>query len=154
MTVAYLRARRGERRTRAVVSSPAEIERIARELPRHGRRPIGSRLSVLTVAHSIWRDAVRALAAVVPVVLIDVSEPTENLLWEVETLRQEPSARWVLIGDQDRVAALAAEGPEGPVSQRLATLLHGELVLAYRSGRRPMRRFACTLRAHLDDAVR
>lgn len=47
MTVAYLRARRGERRTRAVALSPAEIERIARELPRHGPRPIGSRLTVL-----------------------------------------------------------------------------------------------------------
>ena len=157
MASGYVRARRAESRKRATVESLAEIETIARDLPRRSRRIMGPRLTVLTVASPIWRDAVRVLVVAAPVVLIDVSQPSQNLLWEVETLRRDPSARWVLIGDHARLDGLAASqhgpGATDPVVQRLAVLLDGESVLAYRAGRRSMRRFARALRASLDAAV-
>lgn len=157
MANAYRTARRAEHGKRAVVTDGEEIAAIADDLSHRSGGIFRSRLTVLTVAHPVWRDAVRALAAVVPVVLIDISQPTENLLWEVETLRRQPDTTWVLIGERDHVEALAdgrmEGGPTDAAVRQLALLLDGETVLAYEDGRRAIRRFARALRASLDAAA-
>lgn len=109
------------------------------------------RFVVMNVSHELWKQVVRELSAVAPIVLIDVSAPSENLLWEVNMLKSEGQAQIVLVGRQDRAEALA-EGT-GPASvAQLRELLDGELILAYKDldDNRSMRSFAKSLGAMLD----
>ena len=112
----------------------------------------GPRLVVLRVATPEWQLAVRELASQCPIVLLDVSEPTENVIWEVEelTLRK---IRPVLIGEYVRVLPLSAPGaPSGDrtaLHARLAALLHGHEVLAYTVDPPGLNRFARALRSVL-----
>jgi hypothetical protein len=84
--------------------------------------------------------------------LVDVSEPTDNLAWEIEELRGRLGTRCVFIARHDRALPLAAAGtavPRAPMERRVAYLLEGESILAYTSDRRGMRRFARALREKL-----
>lgn len=110
------------------------------------------RLVVLKVADAVWRDVVRELADEATVAVVDVSNPTEHLLWEVTTLQGgDVRARPLLIGRRDRVEALAAARGEDAAG-RLCERLRGEAVLVYDDpdDRRDMRRFARTLGAALE----
>ncbi len=112
------------------------------------------RLVVLRVADACWRDVVRALAEEADVAIVDVSDPTEHLAWEVATL-QSPGvrARPLMIGRRDRVEALAAvEAAGGGAAARLREQLRGETVLVYDDilERGALRRFARALAGALE----
>ena len=47
--------------------------------------------------------------------LIDISEPTENVLWELEELTRRFGDKCVIIGHYEQVAALTAFHPETEV---------------------------------------
>lgn len=131
-------------------------EQMAQALRRQARKIFSPRLVVLTVASEVWQAAVRSLASDAVVVLIDVSEPTENLLWEIEEVAADPTVRFVLVGSLDRLRQMAdvnAAPAPGSLAGRLAALLDGREVLAYTADRRSMKRFARTLRASLEAAA-
>lgn len=110
------------------------------------------RLVVLRVADAVWRDVVLALADEATVAVVDVSDPTEHLLWEVSTLQGgDVRARPLLIGRHDRVEALAAARGDDAAG-RLRERLRGGEVFVYDDpdDRRGMRRFAHTLAAALE----
>jgi hypothetical protein len=90
-------------------------------------------------------------AAVSSAPLLDLSDVSENVLWEIEELTRMFGARCLLVGRHDRVARFAAaETPQaGSLDERLLRLLDGHEVLAYTTDRRGMRRFARALRARL-----
>jgi len=116
------------------------------------RKLVAPRLMVLRVATDIWRETVSQLALATSVALIDVSEPSENLLWEIETLTLRTRTRCVFIGEYNRVAPLAgaAGTSAGESSDRqLASLLEHAEILAYTTDRRGRRRFARALRGKL-----
>ena len=135
------------------VNSPDEIDRAARAIAERSRKVFGPRLVVLRVASHVWQHAVTTLASVSSLPLIDVSEPTDNVLWEIEELTRRFGGRCVLIGHYDRVSTLAAlprtGGPATAVERRLAVLLAGREVLAYTSDPPGLRRFAKALRGLL-----
>jgi hypothetical protein len=84
--------------------------------------------------------------------MIDVSEPSENLLWEIDELSDGSGRKCVFIGQYDRVLPLASRSPpSGPFGARLSALLDGEEVLAYTTDRRGARRFARALKARLEN---
>lgn len=145
--------RDAERSKTAEIRTAAEIRRAVSAVAARSRRVFGPGLAVLRVASAIWQDAVRQLASVSSIVLIDVSEPTEHLLWEIEELSTRFGPRCVLVGEHARVSTLAAPPGEGPASgaleARAARLLDGREVLAYTTDRRGMRRFASALHARL-----
>jgi hypothetical protein len=90
------------------------------------------------------------LASVCSRTLIDISEPTENVLWELEELITRHESTFVVIGHRDRVAALgSSDSGLAHVERRLAALLAGREVLAYTTDRRGLKRFARALRNHL-----
>jgi len=92
---------------------------------------------------------VRHLAAISEVTLVDVSDPTESLLWELQELAARFGSRWLLVGRYDQVRHLADPRnvfPPGSVVARLADLLDGHEILAYTTDRRGQRRFARALR--------
>ena len=101
------------------------------------------------------QQTVVRLGTIATAVLIDVSEPTENLLWELERMNVRIDDRCVLIGQHERVAGLATDAAAtgsadpGSIEARLRALLDGRRVLAYTTDRRGMQRFARALRSEL-----
>lgn len=145
---------RAERSKVREITGEADVGPVTRGLMRHSRRLFAPRLAVVRVATPVWQRVVRELAEAATVALVDVSEPTENLLWEVETLERDASAARVLVGRRDRLEELAAGG-EGETGRRLARLLDGQRALAYAGeDRRSLRRFAKALRGRLEQAER
>ncbi|HET9359639.1 MAG TPA: hypothetical protein VFO58_07815 [Vicinamibacterales bacterium] len=114
-----------------------------------GRRLFGPQLVVLRVASSVWRQTVSRFASVSSVALIDVSDPTENLVWEIEELTKRSRTRCVFICQRERAAQVVAGSLEGPYDDQVARLLELEEILAYTTDRRGRRRFARALRGTL-----
>jgi hypothetical protein len=111
---------------------------------------------VLRVATSVWQETVSALADVASATIIDISEPTENVAWELEELqRLGGHERCIFIGDRARIGQWpsAQEGlGSGSLEERVATLIGARPVLAYTADRKGMRRFARALHGMLLDA--
>ncbi len=145
--------REAERSKSLAVSSVREIQQAARDIARRSRKVFGPRLVVLRVASPVWQEAVTELASVSSLPLIDISEPTENVLWELETLTTRFGDRCVVIGNHEQVAALDGLLPDAPgataVERRLARLLDGREVLVYTTDRHGLKRFARALRGML-----
>jgi hypothetical protein len=97
------------------------------ELQRH--RVFGARLCVLTVDSSVWQQTVTDIANVCAVPLIDISDPTEHVMWEIENLVRRFGERCVFIGDHGRLQTIARAN--GELTGRLSKLLDGRDVLGY-----------------------
>lgn len=136
----------------ATVSSVDGIREAARKIALRSRKVFGPRLVVIRVASRVWREAVSQLAALSSLPLIDISEPTEHVLWELDELIRRFGDKCVLIGHYHQVTALAAahdRDTASSVERRLARLLQGRDVLAYTTDRPGLRRFARSLRGLL-----
>jgi len=135
------------------VSSVADIQQAARQIAMRSRKVFGPRLVVLRVKSHAWQRAVSELASLSSLHLIDISEPTDNIVWELEELISRFGDKCVLIGHYEQVVALAALPQETDVvpaaRRRLAALLHGREVLAYTTDGPGLRRFAHALRGLL-----
>jgi hypothetical protein len=137
-----------ERSKTVTVSSIAELLITSVLIARRSRRVFGPRLVVIRVASHLWQAAVRDLAARSSFCLIDISQPTENVLWELDELLPPFENRCVLIGHRERVAALASREP-GSIERRLVDRIQGREVLAYETDARGLKRFARALRGLL-----
>jgi hypothetical protein len=148
----YLAARQAERAAVRRVTGEREIEPTVRSVAKRSRRIFGARLVVLSVVDRYWQQAVHALAGVSDVIIIDVSQPTENLVWEVTRIHHDHPGRWVLVGAQSHLTALTDPRRHQPGSapDQLARLLDGEQVIAYGSTPPELRRFTRALRGQLD----
>jgi len=135
------------------VSSVAEIQKAAHQIAMRSRKVFGPRLVVLRVKSPVWQRAVSELASLSSLHLVDISEPTDNIVWELQELIARFGDRCVLIGHHEQVAALAALSPETDaaplVQRRLAALLRGREVLAYTTDAPGLKRFARALRGLL-----
>lgn len=125
--------------------------RAARAVQGRARKIFCPRLMVLNVDSDVWRPAVQSVAEVASVVLIDVSEPTDNLLWEIAEVERDATTACVLVGNADRLRSLGSS--DEPLVRQLVALLDGRTVLAYETTKDGMRRFARALRATLEVAV-
>ena len=101
---------------------------------------------------NVWHETVSRFARQSSVALIDISEPSGNLLWEVEELTLRTKTPCVFIGEYDRVAPLGDDDVRSNAERsfpQLALLLGGHEVLAYTTDRAGQRRFARALRGKL-----
>jgi hypothetical protein len=139
---AYLASRRAERSASRALTDERTVDKAARALATAARRIFAARLVVVAVPTPFWQRAVQALATVSDVVVIDVSQPGESLIWEIQNIRPLFDGRCVLVGSRDHITALNGPGSHG----LLARLLDGEEIIAYGSDRR---RFTRALRHRL-----
>jgi len=146
----YGAIRRAERAKTVQITDEAQIERAASAVLRRSRGIVGPGLAVARVASSIWQAVVQRLAAVSSAVLIDVSEPTDNLIWEIEKLKSGMRSRWILVGEQEHLRRMTAGEKQSAPQAKLLRVLDGEEILAYSSDRRDLPRFARSLRAKLE----
>ena len=106
----------------------------------------------------IWQEVVRKLSRAADAVVVDISEPSENLLWEIETLKEIRTVNCVYVGQLRKVLDLNERRPPAQrhedVDARLKKLLENEKVLVYESEPKgAMRVFADDLAAYLDPIV-
>lgn len=152
----YRSYRKAELEKSTAIQKADQIEPVVMAILKRSRKILAPRLVVVRVAHEIWKDVVTQLAAASDVVLIDVSETGEGLLWELDNLKAKHEHRWILVGQHEALMQLSAKPvgntTDGSVGQRLATLLDGSRVLAYTGDKsRQMKHFARLLRASLDN---
>jgi len=121
---------------------------------RLSRRVFSPRLLVLRVDASIWQQTVNGVASVADVPLIDISEPTDNVLWEIEQLTARFGPRCVFVGEYPRVVHLGTPAPTDPGAQQVQRLLDGRTILAYTTDVAGTRRFTRALRATLEQSLR
>lgn len=144
---------KAEQQKTATISKPSDVGETASELSQRGSQTFAPRLVVVRVAASIWHQTVSALASVAVATIVDLSEPTENLLWEIgELVRLGGHDRCIFIVDHARLddAGNFRDGGAG-FAANLAILVGNRDVLAYRTDRAGMRRFARALYGLLLD---
>lgn len=146
------RAMDAAERTKTVdVRTAGKLDRVAQDITAHQRKVLIPRLTVLRVSPAIWQLAVQRIAASARVVVIDVSEPSENVLWEITELQAAFGERCVLIGQHDRLRELAAvHAADGSMHERFLRRLSGRAVLAYTTDAPGIERFAQALGATLS----
>ncbi len=116
----------------------ADVDAAVASVASASRKVLAPRLTVLNVDGSVWRETVTAIARQSDAVLIDVSQVTDNLMWEVEEMTRLIGTRIVFVGRHDRLLRLTRTMPldeADPVMadgfERLGVLLDGREVLAY-----------------------
>jgi len=123
------------------------LQSMVSEISQQSRQTFAARLVVVRVATQIWRETVSAFASVATASILDISDPTENLLWELTEIERQYNGRLILIAEHPRIAGWAdgISPDEHPLSARLTQLLGDRDVLAYTTDRKGMRRFARAL---------
>jgi len=139
------------------IENAGEIHVAVNALAAQSRMVLAPRLVVVRVASSVWQPTVKRLATAAPLTIVDVSESTENLLWEIRELRDRLGPRCVFVGERTRVARLtdpmSGSSPVPALDAELSHLLDGREVLAYTTDARGKRRFARALRSKLLEAA-
>jgi hypothetical protein len=132
-----------------------DVDKVVADIAEQGRQTFASRLVVLRVATAVWRESVTTLARVTSASIIDISEPTEHLLWELDTLDRLCANRSIVIGEQASVERWSQDvgvaSGDTALGARFAARLDGRQVLAYTTDRAGMRRFARALHGMLLD---
>jgi len=142
-------------RTREVKHEP-DIWQALYHVGEASQRLLAPRLFVLRVNSDIWHETVSRFANKTSVALIDISEPSANLLWEVEELTLRTKTPCVFIGEHERVAPLGDDDVRSNAElsfPQLALLLGDQEVLAYTTDRAGQRRFARALRGKLQEVT-
>ncbi|WP_086668417.1 hypothetical protein [Lentzea kentuckyensis] len=146
----YFKARRAERALTQRIRTEREIPGRVSKLARKSSKILSPRLTVVTVAHAVWRQAVVGFAHASGVVIIDVTIPSDALRWEIQTLLPTLGNRCVLVG---RLDALTRTLPNGRTVMNDSPLAHdidGHEILAYRPDPQGLRRFAKALRGTIE----
>ena len=142
--------RKAEAAKTAGIMQEKDIRDAVHGISNRGRETFAPRLVVLRVASAVWQPTVSALASAAAATIIDISEPTGNLAWELmELARLGRLDRCIFIGEADRVLPWAgghsATTDTGSGQSTLAAAIGARPVLAYATDRKGMRRFTRAL---------
>jgi len=147
----YMSVRRAERSKTVEILDKQSIERVTSLVLRRSRKVFGPRFVVVRVAQEVWQPAIRQLSSVCAAVIVDISEPTENLLWEIATLKPQIGSHWILVAERTRIEKMISVRNHSGIEQKLLHLLDREDVLAYSNDSSGRRNFARSLRARLAE---
>jgi hypothetical protein len=128
-----------------------DIFRTQKDLRRNAKRTVAARIAVITVSDDLWRESVARLADDAAVVLVDVSQPTKHVIWEVEYLL-DADIPCVFVGAASRLSYLTDHSFSGELGAILRDRLDGQTVISYvPSGQKSAHRaFAGALRASFE----
>lgn len=118
------------------------------------RAALAPRLTVVSVASSIWREAVHEFARSCDAVLLDVSSASEALLWEIQEIGRGDAAV-VFVGEEAAVTRMLSGGDGGQTAQdaALRDALDGREVITYRTTLAGRVRFQRALNCALEATV-
>ncbi|GGM37062.1 hypothetical protein ACFFX1_36735 [Dactylosporangium sucinum] len=146
-------AREAERAKTIHVADASQVEEAHRTVRALARRRFGTRLVVAKVADSVWRATVAGFAVDADAALIDVSDPTGHLLWEIELMTIRVPRPCVFVAERTRADALFSGAPGNAEVAELRRLLDGHRVLTYTTDPAGVKAFTQALRASLDLAT-
>jgi hypothetical protein len=139
----------------ARITGSNDIDRAVDDISRRGHETFAPRLVVLRVASAVWQPTVSALASAASATIIDISELTQNLAWELgELARVGALNRCIFIAENDRIAPWTdghTDESDHPLQPRIAAVIGDRPVLAYTTDRKGMRRFTRALYGMLLD---
>jgi hypothetical protein len=129
------------RRSRLEVRSRGDIRRClsrVRQLASWLRRPsiMAPQAVVVTVVDELWQETVSELATHVGLVIVDVSEPTANLIWELEQVFTNAQIVCLLVGDGLMVRKWTEEDGDlhfASTHSRMKALLQARTILVCES---------------------
>lgn len=140
------------------VNTLADLDAAVASIAAANRAVVAPRLTVITVDSAVWRATVTELAEHAAAVIVDVSQVTENVMWEIEEMTRLDTVEEVFVGHAERIRQLADEPQStgvdtGAVSkvQRLQQLLDRNEVLMYTVGFLGRYRFERALFGELED---
>ena len=93
---------RARKQTRHALHEPDELVSTVQRVRRNAQNTIAPGLVVVATVDALWRDAVTQFAALSTVVVMDISEPSESIVWEVQMLAGQRTPT-VLIGERSQV---------------------------------------------------
>jgi tetratricopeptide (TPR) repeat protein len=137
---------------RGSIRSQGDIFRTQNAIRRNAKRTVAARITVVTVSDDLWRESVARLADDAAVVLVDVSQPTKHVIWEVEYLL-DADIPCVFVGAASRLSYLTDHSNlSGELGAILRDRLGGRTVVSYAPSRRKSARraFARALRASFE----
>ncbi|MEZ0447416.1 hypothetical protein [Cellulomonas sp. ICMP 17802] len=152
---------------RQSVQDAGDVATVGTLVERMTRRVFSPQLMVVASTNALWRSTVSRLLAATEVTLVDVSRPTESLLWEIQELSANDDGRCVYIGHVDRLARFLPDvsrtappswqvpsyevlaATPASVIGRIEQALDGHDVLAYSSDPATVGRFSRSLERHL-----
>jgi len=139
----------------ARITGPSDIDNAVADISHRGHETFAPRLVVLRVASAVWQPTVSALASAASATIIDISELTQNLAWELAELgRLGGLDRCIFIAESDRIGPWTdgkSDGSDHPLQPRIAAVIGDRPVLAYATDRKGMRRFTRALYGMLLD---
>ncbi len=108
--------------------------------------------TVVEVSDDLWKEAVRVGLKKSDHILVDVSQATENLLWELEGVLKENSYRVLFTAEENLFANWTDSPAASPTEARAHALLAGHEVLGYAgNARRDRRRYRRSLIRSIDN---
>ena len=90
------------------ISSTTQIPKVLRGLVTlrwriRAPRPLGALATVITTADSIWKPVVQNFIEKVDWVVLDISNPTESIVWELETAIRLAPAKLIILRDNNAI---------------------------------------------------
>lgn len=150
LMLAWMHSLQMRRKSRLQVRNGSQLAKLLFEVGRLGQWRL--RLSLLCpqaivakVTNSLWQECVSSVSARCGMVLIDLSEPTENLSWEVEHSRQA-GLNCVFIAEKKRLESWARAmlapvpgsnveddggGANATAAERIGRFVEDDCVLVY-----------------------
>ena len=139
----------------ARISGPSDISNAVTDISHRGHETFAARLVVLRVASAVWQPTVSALARAASATIIDISELTQTLAWDLGELGRLGSLdRCIFIAESDRIGPWAdgkSDAAADALQSRVAAVIGDRPVLAYATDRKGMRRFTRALYGMLLD---
>jgi hypothetical protein len=109
-------------------------------------------MTVVSVSHPLWQAAVRDLSCRTEMVIVDVSEPSDALVWEIQHILNTKLPHF-FIAERDRLTAWTLPGAihsSADCNRAIAAMLDNETVIVYSA----IENRAVTLRTSLQRALR
>jgi hypothetical protein len=145
-----------ERKKKVLISSEQEIAIVVRKISKLSKKLVGPQFLVLRVASEVWQPTVAALTDCSSAIVIDVSQPSENLLWEIRTLQAIGYRKCIFVGERLSLARVnSSRGVDRrPFDGQLRELRREQEVFEYSVEQTNWGGFARTLQYRLQDFLR
>ena len=111
----------------------SDIDPAIRRISTWAKRIFAPRLVVVKVTDDHWQTVVERLGKKASAILVDISVPSEHLIWEISSLRPQTQVPWIFVGARQKVLELMAADQNALSfeARQLKTLLEGEEVIVY-----------------------
>lgn len=146
--------KKAEKRKAMTILTAGDLENARSKLVLKQHRIFSPRLVVVKVSNELWQKVVKAFAYDVDIILVDVSVSSDNLLWEINMLKEQSDLKWVFVGDHEYMLKMEQRKKTGlsDSEAQIRNLLANEEVLVYDETNIPlMKGFSRSLRNHLEN---